>query len=179
MDKNIIYIRFNQIHKIDLIKTNGNKTLLHILNNLLLKDINKNKNKLIINSYINKYDQLRIELRYNINLFDSIGIKTYIIISKDQQLLKHIESAIKTIKKQIAIKYRYIIIKDQQINVNDFIKKAINKNKFYIVSADSLNSHKYVNHLYINDLINNIKYNTNTKELNKICLELNNYLNII
>jgi len=179
MNKNIIYIKFNQIHKIDLIKTNSNKNLLHILNNLLLKDINKNKNKLIINSYINKYDQLRIELRYNINLFDSIGIKTYIIISKDQQLLKHIESAIKIIKKQIALKYRYITIKDQQINVNDFIKECINKNKFYIVDADSLNSHKYVNHLYINDLINDIKYNTNTKELNKICIKLNNYLNII
>ena len=67
MNKNIIYIRFNQIHKIDLIKTNTNKNLLQILNNLLIKDINKNKNKLIINSYINKHKQLRIELRYKID----------------------------------------------------------------------------------------------------------------
>ena len=176
---NFIYIRYDQIHKIDLIKTNSNKTLLHILNNLLIKDINKNKNKLIINSYINKHKQLRIELKYNINLFDNIPIKTYIIISKDQQLIKKLKESLNILINQIELKYRYIAINNKYIYVDQFIKKAIKKNKYYIKNNDSLNSYKYVNHLYINDLINNIKYNKDPKELKYYCNKINEYLNII
>ena len=178
MNKNIIYIRFNQIHKLNITYTNTNKNLLQILNNLLIKDINKYNKNLIIDSN-RKNNKIRIELNYNNYLFNNIPIKTYIIFSKDQIILKHINESVQIIKKQLKLKYRYIIIKDQQINVNDFIKECINKNKFYITDGDSLNSHKYVNHLYINDLINYIEYNTNIKELNNICLELNKELNII
>lgn len=175
---NFIYIKYDQIHKIDLIKTNSNKTLLHILNNLLLKDINKYKKDLIIN-YKKVNNKIKINLKYNNNLLHNIRLKHYIIISKDQQLIKHLKESLNILINQIELKYRYIAINNKHIYVDQFIKKAIKKNKYYITNNDSLNSYKYVNHLYINDLINNIKYNKDPKELKYYCNKINEYLNII
>ena len=171
MSKNIIYIRYDQIHKINITYTNTNKNLLHILNNLIIKDINKYKTNLIINTKLKK-DQLRIELKYNNKLFDNIRIKTYIIFTNDQ-ILKHINNSIQIIKKQIKIKVfnEQIIYIDPlfKIELKQFINKieSILNKKRYI----NFNSTNYVTYLYIKDQINYIKnnYSLNNKELNKIC----------